>query len=129
MPLHSRDAQGLGSIYMQSFCTGAQHPGATHVWQVAPAVNTPHGDRLGGEGRAEPNHRWKGMSLLLSLRPQPHLFLHLPQMGAEARIKVCAVFTEMFTPIPVDASQSLRKAGLIAWFTFLFFLIPWLFLY
>ena len=121
MPVHIRDARGLGSIYMQSFCTGAQHPGATHVWQVTPAVNTPQGERLGGEGRAEPNHGRKGMSLIPSWRPQPRLFLHLSQMVAEARIKVCAVFTETFTPIPADASQSLRKAVLIAWFIFLFF--------
>lgn len=48
-----------------------QGPGASQVWQVVPAVNTPRGERLGGEGRTEPNHGWKEMGLLLfRRRPQ-----------------------------------------------------------
>lgn len=54
------------------------------------------------------------------------MFLPLPQMVAEARIKVYAVNTEMCALITDDSC--LRKTGPIEWFIVLFFLILWLFL-
>lgn len=127
-PVHTQDARGTGGIYRRRVsCIRMQCPGASQVWQVVPAVNTPRGERLGGEGRREPNHVWKEMGLLLfRRRPQaaPSVSTVSP-LAAEARITVYATNTEMFTPIPADPTQSLRKAGLQS-MAYIYILILWL---
>lgn len=71
-------ALGFGGICPQNFCIRAQHPGATHVWQVAPAVNISHGETLGGMGAgAQANQTTDGKDVCSSPKALA-LFLPLP---------------------------------------------------